>query len=95
MANDAVGSAAFAERYRAAKAFLRGEMDRLGLLESAGWRISEIHRDGLRGSEIVLRPIHLRLSAPEDLECVVWVDETGDADAQCSPGISPPRLSAP
>lgn len=90
MANDAIRSAAFAERYRAAKAFLRGEMDRLGLLESQGWRISETHRDGRRGSEIVMRPIHLRLPSPDDLECVVWVDESGEADAECSPGGGPP-----
>ena len=89
-ANDHAGSVAFAERYRAAKAFLRKEMDRLGLREADGWRISELHRDGMRGSEIVLRPIHVRLAAPEDVECVVWVDEAGQADAECSPGEMPP-----
>ena len=93
MASDLARSEVFAERYRAAKALLRREMDQLGLTEAAGWRISETHRDGRRGSEIVLKPIHLRLPAPDDLGCVVWVDETGEeVDAECTPGGRPPPV---
>ena len=87
MPPDAAHEEAFAERYQAARAHLRREMDRLGLREADGWRIDEISRDGRRGSEVVLRPIHLRLPSPPGLECVVWMDEEGESiDAECSPG---------
>jgi hypothetical protein len=77
----------FAERYVAARKHLRATMDALGLTEAAGWRISESTQEDAAGSRLVLRPIHSRLTAPPDVECVVWIDENdGRVDAECVPG---------
>ena len=69
--------AAFAEKRQQARVTLRRRMDTRGLLERDGWRIDEAirHRDGR--TELVLRPIHLRLPLPHDLECIVAIDEPG------------------
>ena len=81
---------AFRERYAAAIRHLKGAMEALGLHETQGWRISETTQEAANGSRLVLRPIHSRLSAPPDVECVVWIDEdTGAVDAECSPGGRP------
>jgi hypothetical protein len=64
-------------------------MQRLGLLEADGWRIAEFIRECAGGSELVLRPLHLRLAPPEGLECVVRIEEeTLSLDTQCSPALS-------
>jgi len=84
----------FAERYEAARAHLRREMDVLGLLERDGWRIAEVTRQVNGGLELVLKPVHLYLEAPPGLECVVWIqDEGASIDAECSPGGRPEGLS--
>lgn len=81
---------AFAERYAAARKHLRTTMEALGLHEAEGWRISETTQETAGGSRMVLRPIHTRLSAPPDVECIVWVDEEdGSVDADCLPGGRP------
>ena len=81
---------AFAERYAAARAHLRAQMEALGLHESAGWRISETTSDGSGGYRLILRPIHSRLPSPEGVECIVWIDEDGaSVDAECVPGGRP------
>ena len=68
-------SAEFAEKLEHAHGYLRAEMEKLGLLEEHGWKIAEIIRERAGGSELVLRPVHLRLEAPAGLECVVWFME--------------------
>jgi hypothetical protein len=80
----------FAELYAAARKHLRTTMEALGLHETQGWRISETTQEIAGGSRVVLRPIHSRLAAPPDVECVVWIDEdNGAVDAECSPGGRP------
>lgn len=69
-------SAAVIARIRAAKARLAGWMERHGLSERDGWRISEELRSCPDGTEFVFRPIHLRLPAPQHEE-VVLVDSNG------------------
>lgn len=75
--HDAKMAAAFAARCEEARAVLRREMEAAGLYERDGWRIMETTRPGRRGSELVMRPIHMRLAAPPGLECVVWIDQDG------------------
>jgi hypothetical protein len=73
-------------RIREAEAFLRAEMTKLGLLEADGWRIAQSTRDVMGATEIVLRPMHLRKSAPEGLECVVRVHEVQQkVETECAP----------
>ena len=86
--NVAALSAEFAVKLREAHAHLRGEMQKLGLLEEDGWRIAEVIRECTGGSELVLRPLHLSLEAPEGLECVVWfVEEPAHVGAECLPPL--------
>ena len=90
MRTDATAAKVFAERYSAARAHLRAQMDALGLHESKGWRISETTSDGSGGYRVILRPIHSRLQAPDGVECIVWIDEDGSTvDADCVPGGRP------
>jgi hypothetical protein len=38
------------------------------------------------GTVLVMRPIHMKLPAPTDLECTCSIDETGtDISSDCSP----------
>ena len=68
-----------------AEAFMWAEMEKLGLRAEDGWTITEITRERAGGSELVLRPMHLRLHAPEGLECVVRIVEKDAAiDRECS-----------
>jgi hypothetical protein len=62
-----------------AHARLWREMEALGLRKSDGWRIVELTRGVHRGTEMVLRPVHSTLSAPDGLECVVLIEEHGYA----------------
>ena len=81
-------SAEFTEKLQHAHAYLRSEMKKLGLLEEDGWSIAEIVRERAGGSELVLRPIHLKLEAPEGLECVVWfIEEPARIGAECEPPL--------
>lgn len=66
---------ALAARRDMARALLRSEMNARGMTEQAGWKIDETLRNVVGGTAIVLRPIHLREHAPEDLEYVVTVNE--------------------
>ena len=76
---DADLSTQFSVRSKEARASLRTHMEERGLYERDGWKIWEQvrHRDGR--TELVLRPIHLHLAAPVDLECVVTIDEPGSS----------------
>lgn len=57
-----------------------------GLHAEDGWSIDETLRQVDGGSVIVMRPIHMRLDAPPDLECSCSVDEPGlKVSAQCAP----------
>jgi len=81
---DSALAAAFAAKRDEARLTLRGHMQARGLLEKDGWRIVETvrHREGR--TELVLRPMHLRLDAPPNLECVVAIEEPGwDITADC------------
>jgi len=83
-------SAELSARVREAEAFLWSEMKALGLLEKDGWRIGQSTRDVLGATEIVLRPIHLRKTAPEGLECIVRVHEVHQqVESECSPADKP------
>lgn len=80
----------FATRFSAhraeAEAVLRRRMEARGLYERDGWRIAETTRDARQGTELVIRPIHLRHPSPDGLECVVWVrGEDGSVDVHCFP----------
>ena len=84
--SDEALAAEFSARRAQAEAFLWQEMEKLGLSAAAGWKITEITRERGGGSELVLRPIHRTLKAPEGLECVVTISETrGAVDSECSP----------
>ena len=88
-------SAELAEKLQHAHAFLRAEMKKLGLLEEHGWSIAEIVRECPGGSELVLRPLHLKLEPPAGLECVVWfIEEPARIGAECAPPLpgAMPRL---
>jgi hypothetical protein len=58
-------------------------MDARGLLKADGWEIMETVRDFGRGSELVMRPLHLHLEAPPDLECVVLIEEDSYMESNC------------
>ena len=75
--NDSTLAVQFAKKRDEARDTLRRHMEERGLAESDGWRITETirHRNGR--TELVLRPIHLRLDPPPGLECVVAIDEPG------------------
>jgi hypothetical protein len=48
--------------------------------------IGESMRQADGGTVLVMRPIHMRLPAPADLECSCSVDEPGvTVSAQCNP----------
>ena len=44
-----------------------------------GWRIHEFTRQMDGRMELVMRPVHSRLSAPPDLECWCAIDEPSSA----------------
>jgi len=71
----------FAAQRERARSMLRQQMDARGLTEKAGWKISESLRHVTGGTELVMRPIHLRERAPADLECIVAIsEEDGTSD---------------
>jgi len=72
---------ALSERRDIARIMLRREMDARGLTEKAGWKIDEQLRNVVGGTELVLRPMHMREHAPPDLVYVVSIsEEDGSAD---------------
>lgn len=83
MAHETDLAQTFAERCAEARAYLWREMNALGLREEDGWRIAEtVRANGLR-TELVMRPLHLHLAAPDGLECVVEIDENEVIDSHC------------
>jgi hypothetical protein len=77
---------AFAAKCEQARADLLKHMRDRGLLAEDGWLIDESMRQADGGSVIVMRPIHMRLQPPPDLECTCSVDEPGvTVSARCSP----------
>ena len=84
--SDADLAAQFGDKVRHAQTYLRSEMERLGLLEEDGWKIRQVTRDRRDGgTEMVLRPFHLRLTPPDGLECIVWVSAEPTVDSECAP----------
>jgi hypothetical protein len=76
----------FAKACADARTHLRREMEARGLHERDGWLIVETVRQADGGSELVMRPLHLRLNPPDDLECVVSIDEdSSEVDVDCTP----------
>ena len=72
---------ALSERRDIARIMLRREMDARGLTEKAGWKIDEQLRNVVGGTELVLRPMHMREPAPADLVYIVSIsEEDGSAD---------------
>lgn len=67
-------AARFSERRADAESWLWREMNARGLRAQDGWKIMELTRDTIDGSEMVLRPLHLWQPAPDDLVCVVRLD---------------------
>ena len=79
-------AARFAQACSEARRHLRAQMEQHGLHESDGWKIAESIRAVQGGSELVMRPLHLRLQAPPWLECVVAIDEqTTAVETNCVP----------
>ncbi|HZZ91188.1 MAG TPA: hypothetical protein VFE23_01425 [Usitatibacter sp.] len=76
---------AFAERRDMAHALLRQRMEERGLTETGGWKITETLRHVGSGTQLVLRPIHLRNDPPENLECVVAVHPEDDPAGDVKP----------
>ena len=68
-------AARFSERRAAAEAYLWREMNARGLRAQDGWKIMELTRDTIDGSELVLRPLHLWQAAPPELVCVISLME--------------------
>jgi len=80
---DNLARAFLAERRRAEK-YLWAEMAKLGLRKEDGWSIRELTREDQGGTQIVLRPMHMFLRAPEGLECIVGiVEEDGTVSGRC------------
>jgi hypothetical protein len=71
-------------RLDAAKAHLRLLMEERGLHASDGWAIVEFARETVDGMAIVLKPLHRRLAAPDDLECVISIrTDTAAVESDC------------
>ena len=72
---------ALSERRDIARIMLRREMEARGLTEKDGRKIDEQLRNVVGGTELVLRPIHMREHAPDDLVYVVAInEEDGSSD---------------
>lgn len=79
---------AFSSRCAVARLHLRREMEARGLHRADGWEIAETVRDCEGGSEIVMRPLHLRLEPPPGLECVVRIESDSSIDSTCDAPLS-------
>ncbi|HXF80108.1 MAG TPA: hypothetical protein VN598_14670 [Usitatibacter sp.] len=85
MGNELDLAQTFAERCEQARAYLRREMDERGLREQDGWCIAETMRATGGRTELVMRPLHLHLPAPDGLECIVEIDEDETIESNCEP----------
>ena len=75
----------FTAKVSAAREQLLAHMAKCGLRPQDGWRISEELRQSAGKTELVLWPVHRLLEAPEDLRCVVAIDEPGEAiEMECT-----------
>ena len=82
--NDALVSARFASACGEARDHLRRQMEERGLHARDGWKIVETVRQVAGGSELVMRPLHMHLPSPGDLECVVTIDMASTSiDVDC------------
>ena len=80
----------FSARCIEARGRLRRHMEERGLYESDGWKIYEFTRQVDGRTELVMRPLHRTLTAPEGLECVVAIDEPRyHASVECHVGKAP------
>jgi hypothetical protein len=75
--NDTSAAGMFAAKCDHARSELRRHMADRGLLEKDGWTIHESMRQANGGTVLVMRPIHMKLPAP-DLECSCSIDEEGN-----------------
>jgi hypothetical protein len=83
---EAEAAAILAERCMEARAHLRAEMERAGLHESDGWDIVESIRQLGDKSELIMRPLHMRLPTPPDIECIVSIEQaSAEIDSECEP----------
>ncbi len=79
-------AARFAAHRAEAESRLRHAMEELGLYARDGWKIAEVTREARNGTELVLRPLHLRLDPPKGLECSIWIHEDdGSVDTSFAP----------
>jgi len=65
----------FAAECDEARKKLREHMANHGLAE--GWRIHEFTRESAGRVELVMRPVHSHLAAPEQLECKCAIEQAG------------------
>jgi hypothetical protein len=84
--DDLPASVLFSKAIAEARAHLWREMEARGLYARDGWKVTETTRAAGGGSQLVLRPLHLQKPAPDDLECVVAIDEDAKSiDMDCTP----------
>jgi hypothetical protein len=83
---DELLSREFGARCEDARAALRKHMAERGLRKEDGWRVHEFTRHVNGHTELVMRPIHSHLAAP-DLECLCIIDEPGsNVSSECREG---------
>ena len=84
--HDANIATTFAQKAKTAREHLWREMEAAGMTPQAGWRVGEFVRPVQGGSELVMRPKHQYLQAPQDMECVVWIDGgAASVEMECIP----------
>lgn len=84
---EVVLASTFAERCAQARIHLRREMEACGLHHRDGWEIAERMRAIGGRTELVMRPLHLFLEPPKEMECVVEIDEDASIDVHCEPEL--------
>lgn len=68
----------FSAKVNAAREQLLAHMKEAGLRLEDGWRIAEELRQYDGKTELVLWPVHRLHEAPEELRCVVMIDEPAE-----------------
>ena len=87
-ARDAAIAARFAKACAEARRHFWALMAARGLYEKDGWRILESIRQVEGGSQLVMRPMHLHLDPPGDVECIVEIEEdSAHVDTHCTPAV--------